>query len=114
MNLLAALPLIIAHGLPAFAVVPFMLLFLGLGAVLPPVLYLRPQPSRSWLWCVVRVVFGALLNVYAFGVYASAVWYVCQVEFYDGGALVFMLLAIIIFLAVELFVFLRRWLKYRR
>ncbi len=111
MNLPASLPLVVAHGPPVCAVLPFMLLFLGLGAVLPPLLYLRPKSSRWWVWSVLRVLLGVLLNVYAFAVYAQAAWYVCEVEFYDKGAAVFMLAAIIVFLAVEFCVLLRRWLK---
>ncbi len=114
MNMLAALPLVIAHGPPACVALPVMLLFLGLGAVLPPLLYLRPKPGRFRLWSVLRVLLGVLLNMYAFAVYAHAAWYVCEVEFYDGGAAVFMLAAIIVFPAVEFCVFLRRWLKYGR
>ncbi len=92
------MPCIIAHGPPTSLILLATLLFLALGALVPPMLYLRATPSATPLRRSLRIGAAILLNAYGFLIYCNAAWALCETAT-DSAAPLF--LAVLLFIGVE-------------
>ncbi len=101
----ATIPCFIAHGPPVPLMLIMLMLFLALGAVLPPCIFLRKGSVRAWGWKVFRILLATVLNIYGFLVYCNGVWVLYQSELYEWHPIGIMLPAIGMFIAVEICVF---------
>ncbi len=95
-------PLAHAPGLEPF--VALLLLFtLGVGAALPPLLLLRPRPPKKYRR---RIFLALVLNTIGLAYYLRAAWLFGSLVLWRVGVGSVMLLAVLLFVAVEFAAFL--------
>ncbi len=103
------MPLILAHFPGAgYVIPPFAILFLALGAVLPPVILLRRQPSKTWLRNALRILAALMLNFVGFSEFMGMSWMLGAAVFSQADEIVFMFAMGCLFFTVEGLAFLWR------